>query len=287
MSIGIAFVNGRYVLMRDAMVNVEDRGYQFADGVYEVIAVSKSRFIDLDAHLDRLSRSLAELGIAWPCKRNVLILIFSKLLKRNHLKDGIVYLQITRGVDNRNHAFPNSTVRPSLVITVSKLGRPSYRKFKEGVRVVTMQDNRWCRPDIKSISLLPNVLAKEFAFKKDSFETWYLDLDQTITEGSSTNAWIVLKNGEILTHQLGTKILGGITRKRIIELARSAGMLVTERPFSLQDALGAEEAFITSTTATVMPVIEIDREIVGSGKPGPVTSNLLKLYDEFCSRGHD
>ena len=285
MSSGIAFVNGRYVLKREAMVNVEDRGYQFADGVYEVIAVSKSHLIDLDAHLDRLSRSLAELEISWPCKRRVLVLIFAKLLKRNNLKDGIIYLQISRGVANRNHAFPENTVRSSLVITVSKLGRPSEMKFKEGVKVVTMPENRWRRPDIKSISLLPNVLGKEYAHKNNSFETWFLDLDQTITEGSSTNAWIVLPKGELVTRELGTKILGGVTRARIIELARSAGILVTEKSFSLQDALFAEEAFITSTTSLVMPVIEIDGKMIGSGKPGPTAIKLLKLYEEFCSRG--
>jgi D-alanine transaminase len=285
MSSGIAFVNGRYVIKKEAMVNIEDRGYQFADGVYEVIAVSKSRLIDLNAHLDRLSRSLAELEIAWPCERRVLILIFSKLLKRNHLKDGIIYLQITRGVANRNHSFPANTVRSSLVVTVSKLGWPSDKKFKEGVTVVTMPENRWCRPDIKSISLLGNVLAKEFAHQKDSFETWFLDFDQSITEGSSTNAWIVLPKGELVTRQLGRKILGGITRGRVIELARAAGMLVSEKPFSLQEAFCAEEAFITSTTSLVMPVIKIDGKIIGSGKPGPITIKLKKLYDEFCVRG--
>lgn len=287
MSSGIAFVNGRYVFKKEAMVNVEDRGYQFADGVYEVIAVSKSRLIDLDAHIDRLARSLDELGIAWPCKRRVLILIFTKLLKRNHLKDGTIYLQISRGVAKRSHAFPENTVRSSLIITVNEAGRPSENKFKKGVKVVTMPENRWRRPDIKSISLLPNVLAKQYANKKDSFETWFLDFDQNITEGSSTNAWIVLPGRRLVTRELGTKILGGITRMRIIELARAADMFVTEKPFSLQDAFNAEEAFITSTTSLVMPVIEIDGKMIGSGSPGPVTKNLLKLYDEYCARGDD
>ena len=164
MSSGIAFVNGRYVFKKEAMVNVEDRGYQFADGVYEVIAVSNSCLIDLDAHLDRLSRSLSELEIFWPCKRRVLVLIFAKLLKRNNLKDGIIYLQISRGVANRNHAFPENTVRSSLVITVSKLGRPSETKFKEGVKVVTMPENRWHRPDIKSLVHLCKVVPYDFVF---------------------------------------------------------------------------------------------------------------------------
>ena len=285
MSSGIAFVNGRYVRSVEAVVNVEDRGYQFADGVYEVIAVTEFRMIDLEAHLDRLARSLAELGIAWPCRRRVLSLILAKVLKRNHLKDGTVYLQISRGVAKRNHAFPIKKVRSSLVVTVSKLGRPSAQKFIEGVKVVTMPENRWRRPDIKSVSLLPNVLAKQFAYENDSFETWFLDPDETITEGSSTNAWIVLPEGEIVTRQLGIKILGGITRMKLIALARARNMCITERPFSLQDALNADEAFITSTTSLVMPVIEIDGKKIGAGKPGPVTKNLLKLYDRYCSRG--
>ena len=276
----ISFVNGRYVPAVNATVNVEDRGYQFADGVYEVIAVAGSRLIDLEPHLERLNRSLLNLEIEWPCSERVLKIILRKLLNQNRLKDGIVYIQVTRGVAPRTHAFPKERVRPSLVVTVSHAGRPSVRQLEEGVKVVTMPENRWQRPDIKSVSLLPNVLAKQYAVENNAFETWFIDDEQTVTEGASTNAWIVLVGQEIVTRPLGNAILGGITRMKLIELAKAGNMRITERPFSIEEALNAEEAFISSTTSFVTPVIAIDGEVVGSGKPGPVTRNLLAMYRE-------
>ncbi|MGB0577659.1 MAG: D-amino-acid transaminase [Alphaproteobacteria bacterium] len=276
----ISFVNGRYAPTVNATVNVEDRGYQFADGVYEVIAVAGSRLIDLEPHLERLNRSLLNLEIECPCSERVLKIILRKLLNRNRLKDGIVYIQVTRGVAPRTHAFPKERVRPSLVVSVSHAGRPSVRQLEEGVKVVTMPENRWQRPDIKSVSLLPNVLAKQYAVENNAFETWFIDDEQTVTEGASTNAWIVLVGQEIVTRPLGNDILGGITRMKLIELAKAGNMRITERPFSIEEALNAEEAFISSTTSFVTPVIAIDGEVVGSGKPGPVTRNLLAMYRE-------
>jgi D-alanine transaminase len=276
----ISFVNGRYVPAVNATVNVEDRGYQFADGVYEVIAVAGSRLIDLEPHLERLNRSLLNLEIEWPCSERVLKIILRKLLNQNRLKDGIVYIQVTRGVAPRTHAFPKERVRPSLVVTVSHAGRPSVRQLEKGVKVVTMPENRWQRPDIKSVSLLPNVLAKQYAVENNAFETWFIDDEHTVTEGASTNAWIVLVGQEIVTRPLGNDILGGITRMKLIELAKAGNMRITERPFSIEEALNAEEAFISSTTSFVTPVIAIDGEVVGSGKPGPVTRNLLAMYRE-------
>ncbi|NKB21922.1 MAG: D-amino-acid transaminase [Alphaproteobacteria bacterium] len=283
----IAYVNGRYVLTSDAMVNIEDRGYQFSDGVYEVIAVANHSLVDLDPHLERLDRSLSNLNIEWPCSERVLRIILAQLLKRNRLKDGIVYLQVTRGVAPRNHAFPTAIIPSSLVISVSRAGRPSRDKFIEGVKVVTTPENRWGRPDIKSVSLLPNVLAKQFAVHNGAFETWFVDDHGAVTEGSSTNAWIVLSGQEIVTRPLGNDILAGITRMKLIELARAGNMRITERPFSLDEAMNAEEAFITSTTAFVMPVVEIDENVVGTGKPGPVTQNLLALYEDHFSQGDE
>ncbi len=172
----IAYVNGRYVPTNEATVSIEDRGYQFADGVYEVIAVANSHLVDLAPHLERLDRSLSNLAIDWPCSERVLKIIFTQLIKRNRLKDGIVYLQVTRGVAPRNHAFPLAELRSSLVVTVSRAGRPPAQKIAEGVKVVTMPENRWSRPDIKSVSLLPNVLAKQFAVQNDAFETWFVDM---------------------------------------------------------------------------------------------------------------
>jgi D-alanine transaminase len=279
----IAYVNGRYVLTNEATVNIEDRGYQFADGVYEVIAVAKSHLIDLAPHLKRLDRSLSNLNIEWPCSERVFKIIFAQLIKRNRLKDGIIYLQVTRGVAPRSHAFPLTKIRSSLVVTVSHSGPPPAQKFAEGVKVVTMAENRWVRPDIKSVSLLPNVLAKEFAVQNDAFETWFVDSRQMVTEGSSTNAWIVLPGQEIVTRPLGNDILAGITRMKLIELARAGNMRISERAFSVDEAVNAEEAFLTSTTSFVMPVVEIDGKQVGTGKPGPVTDNLLALYREYYS----
>lgn len=282
---GIAYVNGRYVPKRDAMVHVQDRGYQFADGVYEVIAVSASRLVDLAPHLDRLGDSLSNLEIEWPCSVEVLKLILERLLKRNRLENGIVYLQITRGVAIRNHAFPLGNIRPSIVITTRRTAGPSANAFSDGVKVVTMHENRWRRPDIKSVSLLPNVLAKQFAVRNGAFETWFVDSDRGITEGSSTNAWIVAEGQEIITRPLGHDILAGITRMKLIELARKGNMRVTERIFTVDEALQAEEAFITSTTSLVMPVVDIDGNKIGSGKPGTVTKNLLALYKEHVATG--
>jgi len=276
----IAYVNGRYVPTNEATVSIEDRGYQFADGVYEVIAVANSHLVDLAPHLERLDKSLSNLAIDWPCSERVLKIIFTQLIKRNRLKDGIVYLQVTRGVAPRNHAFPLAELRSSLVVTVSRAGRPPAQKIAEGVKVVTMPENRWSRPDIKSVSLLPNVLAKQFAVQNDAFETWFVDSKQTITEGSSTNAWIVLPGQEIVTRPLGNDILAGITRMKLIELAKAGNLRITERAFTVEEAVNAEEAFLTSTTSFVMPVVEIDGKQVGNGKPGPVTDSLLALYRE-------
>lgn len=276
----IAYVNGRYVPTNEATVSIEDRGYQFADGVYEVIAVANSHLVDLAPHLERLDKSLSYLAIDWPCSERVLKIIFTQLIKRNRLKDGIVYLQVTRGVAPRNHAFPLAELRSSLVVTVSRAGRPPAQKIAEGVKVVTMPENRWSRPDIKSVSLLPNVLAKQFAVQNDAFETWFVDIKQTITEGSSTNAWIILPGQEIVTRALGNDILAGITRMKLIELAKAGNLRITERAFTVEEAVNAEEAFLTSTTSFVMPVVEIDGKQVGNGKPGPVTDSLLALYRE-------
>ncbi len=280
----VAYVNGRYVPTRDATVNVEDRGYQFADGVYEVIAVAGSRLVDLEPHLTRLESSLSNLEIEWPCSARVLKIILAQLVKRNRLENGIVYLQITRGVASRNHAFPIAKTRPSLVVTTSRTAGPSAKAFSEGVKVVTMPKNRWRRPDIKSVSLLPNVLAKQFAVLNGAFETWFVDSEQGITEGSSTNAWIVVEGQEIITRPLGHDILAGITRMKLMELAQEGNLRVTERIFTVDEALNAEEAFITSTTSFVMPVINIDGKKIGSGKPGDVTKNLLALYQEHFAK---
>ncbi|MGC2854206.1 D-amino-acid transaminase [Novispirillum sp. DQ9] len=275
----IAYVNGRYVPHSDAAVHVEDRGYQFADGVYEVIAVRGGAAVDLGLHLDRLSRSLAALSIAEPMSRRALAHILRQVVVRNRVRDGIVYLQITRGVAPRNHPFPRH-VRPSVVVTARPGVGPRAAQVEEGGRVVSVPDARWARRDVKSVSLLPNVLAKQAAVEKGAYEAWLTMPDGTVTEASASNAWIVTADGTLVTHPLGHDILPGVTRKVVLDLARAAGMTVAERAFTLDEAKAAREAFITSTTAFVLAVTQIDDTVVGNGHPGEVARALRALYQD-------
>jgi D-alanine transaminase len=274
----IAYVNGRYVLHRDARVHVEDRGYQFADGVYEVIAVSHGRLIDEAAHLERMGRSLAELAMGWPMSREPLRVVMREMIRRNRLTAlGSIYMQVTRGVAPRNHAFP-SGARPVLVMTARILPAFDPHAANRGVRVITLADIRWKRPDIKSVSLLPNVLAKQQAIEAGAYEAWMMDDEGMITEGTASNAWIVTRDGELVTRAADRSILSGITRGAVLRLAREQGLRVVERPFSLEEARAATEAFLTSTTSWVKPVVQIDDVAIGAGAVGPLTSRLLALY---------
>ena len=277
----IAYVNGRYVFQKDASINIEDRGYQFSDGVYEVIAVFRGKLVDCEAHLCRLLTSLEALKILLPCHLKVLKIILEKVIQINHIENGTIYLQITRGVATRNHAFPAKNIKPSLIINASQKGPPLDQEIANGVSVITLDENRWNRPDIKSISLLPNVLAKQEAVEQNAFEAWFLDKNGFVTEGSSTNAWIVGNGEEIITRPLGNEILGGITRQTLLKIALKANLKIKERAFSLKEALQAEEAFLTSTTSFVMPVINIDGKTIKNGNPGPVSLHLLNLYRDY------
>jgi D-alanine transaminase len=279
----IAYVNGRYIPHRAARVHVEDRGYQFSDGVYELIAVNKGGLIDEDMHLDRLHRSLAELGIGWPMSREVLRLVMREMIRRNKLRgSGSVYLQVTRGVAPRNHAFPVGT-KPSLVMTARSLPAFDLQAARKGVRVITLADGRWRRPDIKSVSLLPNVLAKQKAVEAGAYEAWMIDDGGMITEGTASNAWIVTRTGELVTRMADRSILNGITRRAVVELAEQQQLRLAERPFSIEEARMASEAFLTSTTSWVKPVIQIDDHVVGAGVIGSVTDRLLALYVEHAA----
>ncbi|MBB5519966.1 D-amino-acid transaminase [Amphiplicatus metriothermophilus] len=279
----IAYVNGAYVPLAEAAVNVEDRGYQFADGVYEVCLVVGGRFWDEEGHLDRLDRSLAALEIAPPVGRRALRLIASEVLRRNRLRDALVYIQITRGVAARNHAFPMRPVPPSLVVTAKRFDlEKSERLAAIGVSVVTAPDIRWGRADIKSVSLLPNVLAKQAAAKAGATEAW-LVRDGKVTEGASSNAWIVTEAGEIVTHPATHEILSGITRRTVIDCAEALQLKVVERPFSAAEALRAQEAFLTSATNLVMPVVAIDGRKIGGGRPGPMARRLREAYIRHCA----
>ncbi len=280
----IAYVNGQYLPQADASVNVEDRGYQFADGVYEVVAAVGGKFIDLDRHFSRLERSLSELRMNPPCSRRVLDLIAREVLRRNNVRDGILYIQITRGVAPRSHAFPGWTT-PSLVMTACRRRRPAKELIERGVSVVTLEDNRWRRTDIKTVSLLANVLSKQLARDVGAYEAWLVDDDGFVTEGTSTNAWIVTGAGEVLTRPLDHAILAGVTRLAVLDAAEHMGVSVVQRPFSVAEALAAAEAFMTSTTSFVLPVTTIDGREIGGGGPGPVTRRLIDGYGEHVSGG--
>ena len=278
----IAYVNGRYVPHQQAAVHVEDRGYQFADGVYEVIPVRGGRLVDRGPHLDRLDRSLGELRIAWPMSRGALSVVLDQCIRRNRVSDGIVYLQMTRGVARRDHAI-QANLETSLVVTARNQTMTS-EQFKAGIRVVTIPDIRWKRCDIKSISLLPNVLAKQAAKERGAYEAWQLDEEGFITEGSSSNAWIVTPDGALVTRYLGASILSGITRLVVLDLAHRHDITLVERPFSRDEALAASEAFLTSTTSCVLPVVQIDDHVLHNGRPGSITGRLQALYDAHLNR---
>jgi len=273
----IAYVNGRYLPHADAAVHIEDRGYQFADGVYEVIAVKGGQLVDNDLHMARLERSLSELRIAPPMPRRSLKLVMTEVLRRNRVRDGSLYLQATRGVAPRDHPFP-AKCRTSLVMTAKRARPFNRRAFEDGVKVITIPDIRWQRCDIKAVALLPNVLGKQQARENGAFEAWQVDEEGVVTEGTSTNAWIVTRDGELVTRQPGNAILNGCTRLALIELARKAGLKIVERPFSVAEAKGARECFLSSTTALVTPVVEIDDAVIGNGKPGSLGQQLLALY---------
>ena len=277
-----AYVNGRYVPHAQAQVHIDDRGYQFADGVYEVILIHDGRLIDEDPHLDRLGYSLNELRIPWPMTRAALRLVLRELIARNSVALGIVYLQVTRGVAARDHKFP-AQATPSLVATTKRQKPAPAATLAAGASVITRPDIRWRRCDIKSVSLLPNILAKQAAAEAGAFEAWLVDDDGCVTEGSSTNAWIVTRAGRLITRNLSAAILSGITRLSVLEFVQAQGIVLEERRFSVAEAKEAAEAFLTSTTSLVLPITSIDGQAVGDGKPGPLTMKLREGYQRHLA----
>ena len=276
----IAYVNGRYVPHRDAAVHVEDRGYQFADGVYEVVAVRDGEFCDKQGHLDRLDRSLAELRIRPPVGRAALEVILREVARRNGVRNGLVYMQVTRGVYPRNHPFPPETVKSALVVTAKRSVAQDPVKTANGIAVISVPDQRWARCDIKSVGLLANVLAKQQAREAGAYEAWQIDRDGFVTEGSSTNAWIVTRDNELVTRPATNDILRGITRETLLRVARKRGLKVVERRFTVEEAQNAKEAFITSASSYVLPVVRVDDRPVGNGAPGELTLELVEGYIE-------
>lgn len=280
----IAYVNGRYVAHRDARVHVEDRGFQFSDAVYEVVAVKDGIFVDEALHLARLHRSLAELRIVPPMSDAALATVLREVVRRNGVGEGIVYLQVSRGAAPRDFAFP-SDARPSLVVTARRKGLSDPRLLADGVGVIAIPDIRWARPDIKSVSLLPNVLGKQQAKDRGAFEAWQLDAEGCVTEGTSSNAWIVTTAGDIVTRQANNSILNGVTRLGVLDLIARQGLTLSERRFTLAEAKDAPEAFLTSASNFIIPVVRIDGAAIGDGCPGPVTRRLAAAYAAYAATG--
>jgi D-alanine transaminase len=275
----IAYVNGRYVPFARASVAVEDRGFQFADGVYEVCAVRDGALIDEAPHLARLERSLGELKMRAPVGMRQLGHILRETVRLNRVRDGLVYVQVSRGVARRDHAFPTGAVKPTLVVTARSLDIARYAALAEkGIAVVTLLDARWGRCDIKSTGLLANVLAKQAAREAGAFEAWLVDRDGLVTEGASTTAWIVDAKGVLRTRALSNSILPGVTRGEILPFLRQLGVELQERAFSVEELKDAREAFISAATFGVLPVTTIDGKAVGEGKPGLITAKIGKAY---------
>ena len=276
----IAYVNGAYLPHGHAAVHIEDRGFQFADAVYEVIAVQNGHLVDLDGHLDRLDRSLGELVIQPPMSRAALKQVIGELIRRNRAKYAALYIQVTRGQAPRDFPFPKD-ILPTVVMTLKRVKPFNFKAQSKGVKVITLPDIRWKRCDIKTVSLLAGAMGKTRAVQAGAFEAWQVDADGLVTEGTSSNAWIVTRDGELVTRHTDHAILGGITRQTVMKLAAEEGLTYVERPFSVAEAQAASEAFTTSTTAFLRPVVDIDGHAIGDGQPGAFCLKLLELYGRY------
>ena len=280
----IAYVNGRYVPHAAAAVHIEDRGYQFADGVYEVCEVARGYIVDMRRHLDRLDRSLRELSMAWPMSRKSMEFVLAEVVRRNGVRNGLVYIQVTRGVAGRDFLFPANT-RPALVVTARKADPAAATKRAEtGIKVITVPENRWDRVDIKTVGLLPNVLAKQKAKEAGAQEAWFVDTGGKVKEGGSSNAWIVTRDGVLVTRPAEHGILRGITRTTMFEVAEKLGLKIEEREFSVEEAKTAREAFISSATTIAMPVVAIDGQPVANGHPGSVVLSLRQSFFDVAEK---
>jgi len=279
----IVYVNGEYVPEENAMISVFDRGFLFADGVYEVSAVINRKLVDNDAHMARLARSMNELQMTPPGTAAEIEAIQLKLIEENDLNEGVIYLQVTRGAADRDFAFPIDAT-PSLVMFTQAKSITSNEVAEKGISVITVPDIRWKRRDIKTVGLLPASMAKQASVEAGAGDAWFVE-DGIVNEGSSNNAFIVTHEGKIVTRHLGTEILHGITRKAVMALAAQENLEVEERAFTPEEAYEAREAFSTSASAFVMPVVKIDGHVLGNGVPGPVAEKLRALYIEMASQG--
>lgn len=279
-----AYVDGIYQRMDQPAIYVEDRGYQFSDGVYEVLAVRSGSVIDETAHLKRLDYSLSELEMPWPVSRAVLQHIVREVIRRNRIRNGLIYIQISRGVTARDHYCPPN-VHPVLVVTAKHVS-PAERErvLSAPQKIMTVPDIRWGRPDIKSISLLPNIMARRMAKQNALDDAWMVDRDGYITEASAANAWIVDQAGKLRTHPLGTAILGGVTRQVISTMIEQLNIQFEERPFTVAELETARECFSTASTLVITPVGQVNGKQIGDGKAGDVTKRIAELYDSFATR---
>ncbi|WP_137156162.1 D-amino-acid transaminase [Rhizobium sp. FKL33] len=281
----IAYVNGAYVPHSDAMVHVEDRGYQFADGVYEVCEIRHGVIVDLTRHLDRLGRSLGELRIDWPMSRAALAQVIRRVARMNHVKNGMFYLQVTRGVAKRDHVFPKAGTRPSIVVT-AKSTDPKIiaAKNAKGLKAITVPDNRWERVDIKTVGLLPNAMARQAAKEQGAQEAIYVDRDGNVTEGAATNVWMVDADGALVTRPAEHGILRGITRTTLQDVAARLGVEIRERKFSVEEMKASREVFITAATSICFPIVEIDGHAVGNGHPGSMSQKIREAFFDIAEK---
>jgi D-alanine transaminase len=275
----VAYVNGRYLPFGQAGVHIEDRGLQLGDSIYEVANVLAGVPADEDAHLDRLERSLRELGMPMPMGRAALKLVMREMIARNRIANGFLYIQVTRGALKRDHVPPADPPRPTMIMTMRAQDMAALaERLDKGIGVSTQPDIRWGRCDIKTVQLLPNLLAKQAARKTGAFEAWMVDRDGFVTEGASTTAWIVDAEGQVVTRDLSNTILPGVTRRIMLEAMTQAGGKVVERKFTVAQAKAAKEAFLSSATGAAIPVIAIDGQKIGDGVPGPLTRQIRELY---------
>lgn len=279
------YVNGHYRPYGEAHVHVEDRGFQFADAVYEVIEVAGGQLVDATRHLDRLTRSLGELEIPQPMTRPAMLHVISQVVRRNRIRDGLVYMQVSRGAAKRDFIFTGKTLTPTFVCLARPISLTEREaKAQRGIRVITLPDIRWGRCDIKTVMLLPAVLAKEQAKAAGADEAWLIDKEGFITEGASSNAWIINADGRLQTRELSHALLPGVTRLTTIDLIQSGGIEVLLQPFTLADALKAKEAFATSASGTIMPIVSIDGKSIGNGLPGPHARALRQKFHHHAER---
>lgn len=283
----VVYVNGRYLPYAQAGVHVEDRGYQFADAIYEVCEVKDGALVDRTRHMERLERSLKELGIRQPMSRGALSIVLSETVRRNRVRTGLVYLQISRGAAPRDFPFPSEDVQPTVVCIARSLdGAAREARAEAGIAVETMPDIRWGRCDIKTVMLLPAVLAKEAASKSGAQEAWLVDRDGFVTEGASSNAWILNRDGTLVTRPNGPQLLPGVTRRTLLDLLARENIPLIERAFRVEEAIEAREAFVTSAFGLVMPVVKIDGLAIGDGRPGELTRRLRSNFHQVAELSH-